>query len=68
MWRGDLVDMQLISKNIKRLGFVLCTFSIILVFSCIMYFYYYDTLIKFAWDVPLKEKKGITKLINFKRF
>ena len=42
---ADLVDMQLISKYNKGFRFLLCVI---------------DTYGKYAWVVPLKEKKGIT--------
>ena len=42
---ADLVDIQLISKFNKGFGFLLCVIDI---FS------------KYAWVVPLKDKKGIT--------
>ena len=45
MWGTDLADMQLISKSNKGFRFLLC---IIDVFS------------KYAWVVPLKDKKDIT--------
>ena len=45
IWGADLADMPLISKFNKRIHFLLCVFAI---FS------------KYAWVVPLKDKKGIT--------
>ena len=47
---ADLADMQLISKFNKEIRFFLC---VIEVYS------------KYAWVIPLKDKKGITK--HFKR-
>ena len=44
IWRVDLVDMQLLSKYNKGIRFLLCVIDI---FS------------KYAWVVPLKDKKGI---------
>ena len=44
IWGVDLADMQLISKFNKRFRFLLCVINI---FS------------KYAWVVPLKDKKGI---------
>ena len=45
IWGTDLGDMQLICKFNKRLQFLLCVI---------------DIYIKYAWVVPLKDKKGIT--------
>ena len=45
IWAVDIADMQLISKFNKGFRFLLCVIDI---FS------------KFAWVVPLKDKKGIT--------
>ena len=45
IWGADLADMQLISKFNKGFRFLLCVIDI---FS------------KYAWVVPLKDKKGIT--------
>ena len=42
IWGADLADMQLISKFIKGFRFLLCVIDI---FS------------KYAWVVPLKDKK-----------
>ena len=44
IWGADLTDMQLISKFNKRFRFLLCVIDI---FS------------KYAWVLPLKEKRGI---------
>ena len=44
IWGADLADMQLISKLNKRFRFLLCVIDI---FS------------KYAWVLPLKEKRGI---------
>ena len=44
IWGVNLTDMQLISKFNKRFWFLLCSIDI------------YN---KFAWVVPLKDKKGI---------
>ena len=48
----DLADMQLISKVNKGFRFLLCVIDI---FS------------KYAWVVPLKDKKGITLLMLFRK-
>ena len=45
IWGADLADMQLIGKFNKGFRFLLCVIDI---FS------------KYAWVVPLKDKKGIT--------
>ena len=50
IWSTDLADMQLISKFNKRNRFLLCVIDI---FS------------KYAWVVPLKDKKGITIVSAF---
>ena len=48
IWEADLADMQLISKCNKKLRFL----------SCVI-----DIYSKYAWVIPLKDKKGIT-IIN----
>ena len=45
IWVADLADMQLLSRYNKGIGFLLCVIDI---FS------------KYAWVVPLKDKKGIS--------
>ena len=45
IWSADLADMQLLSKYNKGIRFLLCVIDI---FS------------KYAWVVPLKDKKGIS--------
>ena len=45
IWGVDLTDMQLLSKFNKRFRFLLCVIDI---FS------------KYAWSIPLKDKKGIS--------
>ena len=45
IWGADLADMQLISKFNKGFRFLLCVIDI---FS------------KYAWVVPLKDKKGVS--------
>ena len=44
IWVGDLADMQLISKFSKGFRFLLCVI---------------DICSKYAWVIPLKDKKGI---------
>ena len=53
IWGVDLADMQLLSKYNKGIRFLLCVIDI---FS------------KYAWVVPLKDKKGIVLLKHFKTF
>ena len=45
IWLADLADMQLISKFNERFRFLLCVI---------------DIYTKYAWVIPLKDKKGIT--------
>ena len=45
VWGADLADMQLISKFNKGFRFLLCVI---------------DIYSKYAWFIPLKDKKGIT--------
>ena len=52
IWGADLVDMQLTSKFNKGFRFLLC---LIHIFS------------KYAWAVPLKDKKGITMIDAFQK-
>ena len=53
IWGADLADMQLISKFNKGFRFLLCVIDI---FS------------KYAWVVPLKDKKGESIVMHFKKF
>ena len=53
IWGADLADMQLISKFNKGFRFLLC---IINIFS------------KYAWVVPLKDKKVLQLLMLFRKF
>ena len=52
IWGADLADMQLISKFNKGFRFLLCVIDI---FS------------KYAWVVPLKDKKGISIVNAFQK-
>ena len=52
IWGADLADMQLISKFNKGFRFLLCVIDI---FS------------KYAWVVPLKDKKGISTVNAFQK-
>ena len=49
-WGADLADMQLLSRYNKRIRFLLCVIDI---FS------------KYAWVVPLKDKKGVSTVTAF---
>ena len=53
IWGADLADMQLISKFNKGFRFLLCVINI---FS------------KYAWVVPLKDKKGVSIVNAFQNF
>ena len=44
IWSADVADMQLIMNLVKEFIFLLCVI---------------DIAIKYAWTVPLKDKKGI---------
>ena len=50
IWGADLADMQLKSKFKKGFRFLFCVIDI---FS------------KYAWDVPLKDKKGVSIVNTF---
>ena len=50
IWATDLVDMQLISKFNKGFKFLLCVI---------------DVYSKYAWVVPLKDKKGVSIVYVF---
>ena len=52
IWNADLGDMQLISKFNKGFRFLLCVI---------------DTYIKYAWVVPLKDKKSISIVNAFQK-
>ena len=52
IWGADLADMQLISKFNKGFRFLLCVIDI---FS------------KYAWVVPLKDKKGVSIVGAFEK-
>ena len=53
IWGTDLTDMLLISKFNKGFRFLLCVI---------------DIYSKFAWVIPLKDKKGITMTNAFQKF
>ena len=50
IWGADLADMQLISKFNKETRFLLC---------------FIDIFSKYAWVVPLKDKKGVSIVAAF---
>ena len=50
IWGADLADMQLLNKYNKGIRFLLCVIDI---FS------------KYAWVVPLKDKKGVSIVTAF---
>ena len=52
IWGVDLADMQLLSKFNKGFRFLLCVIDI---FS------------KYAWVIPLKDKKGISIVNGFQK-
>ena len=49
IWGADLADMQLISKSNKGFRFLLCVI---------------DIYSKYAWVVPLKDKKKVLALLT----
>ena len=53
IWGADLADMQLLNKYNKGIRFLLCVIDI---FS------------KYAWAVPLKDKKGVSIVTAFQSF
>ena len=53
IWGADLADMQLISKFNKGIRFLLCVI---------------DLFSKYAWVIPLKDKKAITITNAFQKF
>ena len=52
IWGADLADMQLLSKYNKGIRFLLCVI---------------DVFSKYAWVVPLNDKKGMSIVKAFKR-
>ena len=50
IWGADLADMQLLSRDNKGIRFLLCVI---------------DIFIKYAWVVPLKDKKGVSIVTAF---
>ena len=52
IWGADLADMQLISKSNKGFRFLLCVI---------------DIYSKYAWVIPLKDKKGISIVNAFQK-
>ena len=49
---GDLADMQSLSKYNKKIKYLLCAI---------------DTFTKYAWVIPLKDKKEVALLMHFKK-
>ena len=52
IWGADLADMQLIRKFSEGFRFLLCVI---------------DTFSKYAWVVPLKDKKGVSIVDAFQK-
>ena len=52
IWGIDLADMQSLSKYNKGIKYLLCTI---------------DILSKYAWHIPLKEKRGISIVNAFQK-
>ena len=52
IWGADLADMKLISKFNKGYRFLLCVF---------------DNFSKYAWVLPLKDKKGVSIVNAFQK-
>ena len=52
IWGADLADMQLTSKSNKGVRFLLCVI---------------DIFNKYAWAVPLKDKKGVSIVNAFQK-
>ena len=53
IWGADVADMQLLSKFNKGFRFLLCIIN---------------SYSKYAWFVPIKDKKGLVLLMLFKKF
>ena len=53
MWGADLTNLQLIRKLNKGFRFLLCVIGIFR---------------KYAWVVPLKDKKGVSIVNAFKKY
>ena len=52
IWDVDLADKQSLSKYNKGIKYLLCAI---------------DLFSKYAWVVPIKDKKGIVLLMHFRR-
>ena len=53
MWVVDLADMQSLNKFNKRINYLLCAI---------------DLFSKYAWVVPIKDKKGTSTVTAFKKY
>ena len=53
IWRADLADIQLINKFNEESRFLLCVI---------------DICSKYAWVIPLKDKKGLQLVMLFRKF
>ena len=52
IWGVDLADMQLVSKHNKGIRYLLCAI---------------DSFNKYAWVVPLRDKKGVSIVDAFQK-
>ena len=52
IWGVDLADMQSLSKYNKGIKYLLCAI---------------DLFSKYAWAVPIKDKKGTSMLMHLKK-
>ena len=52
IWDADLADMQSLSKYSKWIKYLLCAI---------------DLISKYAWVIPIKDKKGITSTNAFQK-
>ena len=52
IWGADVTDMQSLSKYNKGNKYLLCAI---------------DLFSKYAWVIPIKDKKGLVLLMHFKK-